>query len=164
MLPDFMAEPEFWVLVAFVIVVAGLGVKGWPVATATLDARAAKIKADLDEARRLRDEAERALADYQRKQRDAMKEAEEILAHARAEAERAAQRGEGELAAALDRRRRMASEKIALEEAKAVADVRNAAVEIAIAAVRRALAAELEPARSAQLLDDAIAALPQALH
>jgi F-type H+-transporting ATPase subunit b len=58
----------------------------------------------------------------------------------------------------------MASEKIALEEAKAVSDVRNAAVDIAVAAVRRALAQELDPARRAKLLDDAIASLPQALH
>jgi F-type H+-transporting ATPase subunit b len=159
-----LRDAEFWVLIAFVIAFGFLAWKVSPLLTGALDTRAAKIKADLDEARRLRDEAERALAEYQRKQRDAMKEAGEILAHARAEAERAAQRGERELAAALERRRQMAAEKIALEEAKAIADVRNAAVEIAIAAVRRALAGELEPARRAQLLDDAIAALPQALH
>ncbi len=58
----------------------------------------------------------------------------------------------------------MASEKIALEEAKALAEVRNQAVEIAIAAVRRALAQSLDPARRTALLDEAIAGLPRALH
>ena len=163
MLHDVLAGPEFWVLVAFVVVVGGLAYKGKPVVTEMLDERAAKIKRDLDEALRLRDEAQQALADYQRRQRGALKDAEDILAHARAEAERVAERAERELEAALERRRRMASERIALEEAKAVADVRNEAVDIAIAAVRRVLAQQLDAARKTQILDDAIANLPSAL-
>ena len=159
-----LKDAEFWVLIAFVVAFGFLAWKVSPLLTGALDQRAAKIRHDLDEARRLREEAQRALADYQRKQRDALKEAEEILAHARVEAERAAQRAERDLEAALERRRRMASEKIALEEAKAVSDVRNVAIEIAIAAVRRALAHDLDPVRRAQLLDDAISGLPQALH
>ena len=158
-----LKDPEFWVLLAFVIAFGFLAWKVTPMLGGTLDQRAAKIKADIEEAARLRAEAERALAEFQRKQREALKEAEEIIAHARAEAERVAAAGERDLAAALERRRRMASEKVTLGEAKATAEVRNAAVEIAIAAVRRTFA-ELDPARRAQLLDDAIAGIPQALH
>jgi F-type H+-transporting ATPase subunit b len=160
---ELLKDAEFWVLLAFVISFGFLGWKAAPVLTGALDQRAAKIKADLDAAERLKDEASRALAEHQRKQRDALKESAEIVAFARAEAEREAERGERALVAALERRRQMASENIALEEAKAVAEVRNAVVEIAIAAVRRTLA-ELDPGCRARLLDDAIAALPQALH
>jgi F-type H+-transporting ATPase subunit b len=163
-LHDIVANPEFGVLIAFIIGIGFLVRQAAPMVTDALDKRALKIRADLDEAQRLREEAERTLADFQRKERDALREANEIVAHARAEAERAAERGERELEASLERRRRMAIEKIALEEAKALAEVRAVAVEIAIAAVRRALADALDPRRRALLLDEAIAGLPQALH
>ena len=161
---DLLKQAEFWVLIAFVIAFGFLAWKVSPLLTGQLDARAAKIRDEIEAAERLRDDAQKALAEYQRKQRDAMQEAEAIIAHAREEAARAAERAEREIEAALERRRRMASEKIALEEAKALAEVRNQAVEIAIAAVRRALADSLDPARRAALLDDAISGLPRALH
>jgi F-type H+-transporting ATPase subunit b len=160
----FYADPEFWVLVAFVIAIAYLVYKASPVLTRSLDDRAAKIKAELEEAQRLREEAQRTLAEYQRKQRDALKEAEEIIAHARAEAERAAQQAARDLETALERRQRLALDKIALEEAKATAEVRNTAVDLAVAAVGRMLAEDLDPARRNALIDQAIAALPQRLH
>jgi F-type H+-transporting ATPase subunit b len=159
-----LKDPEFWVLIAFVIAFAFMAWKATPLLTGALDQRAARIKAELDEAQRLRDDAMRALADYRQKQQAALGEAAEIVSHARAEAERAAAAGERELEAALERRRRMASEKVALEEAKAIAAVRIEAVEVAIAAVRRALAEGLDAPRRAGILDEAIAALPQALH
>lgn len=161
---DIVANPEFGVFIAFIIGIGYLVRQAGPMVTGALDQRALRIKADLDEAQRLREEAERTLAEFQRKQRDALSEADEIVARARAEAERAAERGERELEASLERRRRMAVEKIALEEAKAIAEVRAVAVEIAISAVRRALADALDPRRRALLLDEAIASLPQALH
>jgi F-type H+-transporting ATPase subunit b len=158
---ELLKDAEFWVLIAFVIAFGFLGWKTTPMLTAALDQRAARIKAEIDAAERLREDAQRALGEYQRKQREALKEADGIVAQARAEAERNAAAAERDLAQALERRRRMASEKIALEEAKALAEVRTVAVEVAIAAVRRTLAQDLDPARSARLLDDAIAALPQ---
>jgi F-type H+-transporting ATPase subunit b len=161
---ELLKDAEFWVLIAFVIAVGFLGWKAAPILTRQLDQRAARIRDEIDTAARLRDEAQTALAEYQRKQRDALNEANAIIAHAREEAERAAERAEREIEAALERRRRMASEKIALEEAKALAEVRNQAVEIAIAAVRRALAQSLDPAHRTALLDEAIAGLPRALH
>src|SRR5579871_2667172 len=117
-MPQFMHDAEFWVLVAFVIAIAFLVYKARGTITGGLDARAAKIKADLDEARRLRDEAQKALAEYQRKQRDALKEAEAIVAHAKEEAQRFAAQAAKDLDAAVERRRRLAVEKIALEEAR----------------------------------------------
>jgi len=159
-----MHDPEFWVLVAFAIALFGLARKAGPVIAKVLDDRAAKIKAELEEAHRLREEAQRMLAEYQRKQRDALKEAEEIIAHARIEAERAAEQAARDLEAALERRKRLALEKIAMAESKAIAEVRNTAVDIAISAVREILAQVLDAARKSKLIDEAIAALPQRLH
>src|SRR5260221_12637056 len=131
---ELLHDPEFWVLVAFGIALGGLARKAGPVIAKALDDRAVKIKAELDEAHKLREEAQRMLAEYQRKQRDALKEAEEIIAHARVEAERAAEQAARDLEAALERRKRLALEKIALAGSKAIAGGRNTAVDIAISA------------------------------
>jgi F-type H+-transporting ATPase subunit b len=157
-------DPEFWVLVAFVIVVVVGFIKLGPGIGKALDDRAERIKSELDEARRLREDAQKTLAEYQRKQRDALKEAEAIIAHAKAEAERIGRQAAQDLEAALERRTRQAEEKIAQEEAKALADVRNTAVDIAIAAAREIIAEALDAKAGGVLIDQAIAALPQRLH
>lgn len=157
-------NPEFWVLVAFLVVlVLGLR-KAQPTIAAGLDARAQRIRTELDEAQRLREDAERTLAEYQRKQRDALKEAEQIIAHAKEEAERAGRQAALDLEAALERRARQAEERIAQEEARAVAEVRNRAVDLAVAAARRLIADELDARAGGALIDEAIAALPKQLH
>jgi F-type H+-transporting ATPase subunit b len=156
-------DPEFWVLVAFVIVVVGGGIKVGPSIGKLLDERAERIKAELDEARRLREDAQRTLAEYQLKQRDALKEAEAIIAHAKSEAERIGRQAAQDLEAVIERRTRQAEEKIAQEEVKALAEVRNTAVDIAIAAARRIIAEQLDARAGSALINDAIAALPQRL-
>jgi len=161
---ELFGDAEFWVLIAFVISMAVVVWKARSAMLGMLDRRAEKIKAEIDEAQRLAEEAQKALAQHQLRQRDALKEAEAIVAQARAEAERAAQEGRKELAAALERRRRLAAEKLALEEQKALNEVRAAAVDVAIAAVRRVLAEDLDAKRRATLVDQAIAALPETLH
>jgi F-type H+-transporting ATPase subunit b len=163
-LRELFGEAEFWVLIAFVISMAIVVWKARGAMLGMLDRRAEKIKAELDEARRLAEEAQKALAQHQLRQRDALKEAEAIIAQARAEAERAAQEGRKDLAAALERRKRLAAEKLALEEQKALNEVRAAAVDVAIAAVRHVLAENLDAKRRGALVDQAIAALPETLH
>ena len=163
-MPEFFMEGEFWVLVAFVIAIAFLVSKTKGMVASGLDARAAKIKAELDEAQKLREEAQARLAEFQLKQRDALKEAEGIIALAREEAQRLAAQGAKDLEGAIERRRRLAQEKIALEEQKAMSDLRNAAVDVAVAALRRVLAEDLDAARQAALIDNAINALPPTLH
>jgi len=163
-MPEFMTEAEFWVLVAFVIAISFLVYKVTGTVTGGLDARAAKIKAELDEAQKLRDEAQARLAEFQLKQRDALKEAEGIIALAKEEAQRLAAQGVKDLEAAIERRRRMAQEKIALEEQKAMTDLRSAAVDVAVAALRRVLAEDLNPAQQSALIDNAINTLPPTLH
>lgn len=136
-----MFEAEFWVAVAFVIFFAILGYMGvHRLVLDALDQRGARIKAELDEARRLRNEAENLLAAYQRKQREAEGEAEAIIANARAEAERLAAEAKARTEDFVARRTQMAEMKIAQAEAQALADVRAAAADAAVAAAEKILA------------------------
>ena len=106
-----------------------------------LDHRSARIKADLDEARRLRDEAAKLLADYQKKQREAEKEAAAIVSEAKAEAERVAAESRVKIEEFVARRTKLAETKIGQAEAQALADVRAAAAEAAVAAAEQILRA-----------------------
>lgn len=160
----FLESPELWVAVAFVLFLVLAGKPIYRAIAAQLDARAARIKAELDEAARLRDEAQQLLTEYQRKQRDAVKEAEEILAHAKDEAARLQAEATANIEATLARREKMALDKIAQAEAQAVKEVRNEAVDIAVAAAERVLAKAVDEQRQAALIDQAIGELPNKLH
>lgn len=134
-------EPETWVAIAFVIFVAGLGYLGvHKTLTKALDARGERIKAELDEARRLKDEAMALLAQYQRKRGEAEGEAQSIIAGAKAEADRLAVEAKAKAEEFVARRTKMAEAKIAQAETQAVADVRAAAAEAAAAAAEKILA------------------------
>ena len=116
-LHNFDFQVEFWILVAFLGAVAILIRQAWGHGHGkSLDARAQTIRHQLDEAKRLREEAETMLADYQRKQRDAMAEAQEIVVQAQAEAERVAKQAEIDLEAAIKRREEQARDKITQAE------------------------------------------------
>jgi F-type H+-transporting ATPase subunit b len=156
-------EPEFWVLLAVVLFVIGVWKPARRAILGGLDARAVRIRDELEAARRLREEAQQALAGYQKQQREAAAEAEAILAHARAEAERIAAQAARNLEETLERRRRLAEERIAQEEAKALSEIRAVTVDVAISAARQVIVAELDEQRSAALIDAAIVALPQQL-
>jgi len=133
-------EPEFWVAVAFVLFLGVLVYTGvHKTMIDTLDRRSDRIKAELDEARRLRDEAGKLLADYQRKQREAEREAEAIIAEAKAEAERVAAEARGKMEEFVARRTKLAESKIGQAEAQALADVRAAAADAAVAAAEKIL-------------------------
>jgi F-type H+-transporting ATPase subunit b len=156
-------DPEFWVLLAVVVFVVGVWKPARRAILGALDARAVRIRDELDAARRLREEAQQALAAYQKQEREAAAEAAAILAHARAEAERVAAQAARNLEEALERRRRLAEERIAQEEAKALAEIRAVTVDVAISAARQVIVAELDEQRGAALIDAAIATLPQLL-
>lgn len=133
-------EAEVWVAVAFVILIAIMIYVGVPsTVTKSLDARQARIKAELEDAKRLRDEAQSLLEAYQRKRQEAEQEAEGILAGARAEAERIAQESAAKLEEFIARRTKMAETKIAQAEVQALADVRAAAADAAVAAAEKIL-------------------------
>jgi F-type H+-transporting ATPase subunit b len=130
-----MFEAEFWVAVATVLFVLLLGYLGvHKRLLEALDARRARIQAELDEARRLKEEAAKLVAEYQRKRQEADAEAENLIAGARAEAERYAAEAHAKMDEFVARRTKMAETKIAQAEAQALADVRAAAADAAVSA------------------------------
>lgn len=157
-------SPEFWVAVAFVIFVVAVFRPLSRQASSALDAHGARIRSEIDEAHQLREEAQKLLAEYKRKQRDALGEAEEILEHAKTEAGHLRAQAETELEASLKRREQMAMEKIAQAEADAVQEVRNMAVDIAMTATTYLIKQKVDEKRARALVDDAIKALPKNLH
>ncbi len=135
-----MFEAEFWVAVAFLLFVLILFYVGaHKKIIDALDSRTAKIKADLDEAAPLRDEAGKLLAEYKRKQGEAEREAQAIVAEAKAEAERVAGEAKAKVEDFVARRTKMAETKIGQAEAQALADVRAAAADAAVAAAEKIL-------------------------
>ena len=159
-----MFTATFWTALAFVIFVAAVYKPVSGKLAAALDARAEKIKEELDEAVRLREEAQVLLAGYERRQNEALKEAEDILANAREEAERQTRQAGEALEEFIRRREAQAVDRIARAEEEAVADVRNAAVELAIATTRKLISSELKEDRAHALIDEAIAELGDKLH
>jgi F-type H+-transporting ATPase subunit b len=139
---EVLQETENWVLLAFILFIGLLGYLGvHRKITDALDQRQARIKGELDEARRLKDEAAALLAELQRKGREAEGEAAAIVASAKAEAERLAAEAKARMEDFVARRTRMAETKIGQAEALALADVRAAAADAAVAAAEKILAA-----------------------
>jgi F-type H+-transporting ATPase subunit b len=133
-------DAEVWVAVGFVIFLGILAYVGVPkMLTRSLDERAARIKAELDEARRLKEEAQKLLAEYKSKQQQAEAEAQSIITSARAEAERTAAEAKAKMEEFVARRTKLADTKIAQAEAQAIADVRAAAAEAAVKAAETVL-------------------------
>ena len=157
-------EAAFWVSIAVVVFVAIMWRPAKRFVIGGLDARAARIRDELETASNLREEAERMLAQLRDRERETAAEAEQIVAHAKAEAERIAGEAARALEEALHRRQQLAEERIAQEEARAVAEIRAVTVDIAIAAARQVIAAQLDEQRGAALIDRAIAELPNLLH
>jgi F-type H+-transporting ATPase subunit b len=157
------AHGTFWVFISVVIfaLVFGKKILG-PVSTA-LDGRGVAIRQSLEEAARLKVEAEAMLASAQTKRDEALAEAHEILARAKDEAHRMAAELAAEAETRARARERMVTERIAAAEASAVTEVRTAAIEIAIAATSQALRDGLAGAQDAALIDRAIANVPTAL-
>jgi F-type H+-transporting ATPase subunit b len=152
------SEPEFWVAVAFVILMGVLGYVGvHRTVLKALDNRAARIKAELDEARRLKDEASKLLAEYKTRQSKAEAEAQEIIASAKAEAERIAVEAKAKLEDFVARRTKTAESKIALAEAQALADVRAAAANAAVTAASAILSQSVKGSVADDLLTKGIA-------
>ncbi len=161
---ELLKDAETWVAVSFLIFVAFMLWKGLRPMLGALDARAAKIRQELDDAQRLREEAQKLLAEYQRKERDAEGEAEAMLAHAREEAGRLRAKAAEDLKASIARREAQALDRIAQAEAQAEADVRAEAVNLAIAATRHLLAGKLDTKEANKLVDQSIKELPGKLH
>ena len=152
---SFFADPRSWVAVAFVIFVAVFGPRIWKAVAAQLDSHARAIRVELEEASRLRREAETMQA--------ALADAQSLLAGAHAEAARVAQQARMDAEQAGQRREQMAMDRIAAAEKAAVTDVRLAAADIAARAAGEVIAKTLGAEGDAVIIDHGIAALPTAL-
>ena len=158
-------DPETWVAVAFVILMGVFAYVGvHRTVLKALDNRTARIKAELDDARRLKDEAAKVLAEYKTRRATAEREAEEIVAGARAEAERIAAEAKAKMEDFVARRTKTAESKIALAEAQAVADVRAAAADAAIAAASTVLSKTVKGKVADELLTKGIAEVQHKLN
>jgi len=153
-MPEVLTEAEVWVTIGFLLFLCVLVYLGVHRKLAgSLDERQARIRSELDEAARLRREAEALLADFERKGREAEREAEAIIASAKAEAERHAAEAKLRMEDFVARRTKMAEAKIAQAEAQALADVRAAAADAAVAAAEKILAT----AAKGQIAEDLLA-------
>ena len=148
------SEPEFWVAVAFVILMSVFVYYGiHRTVLKTLDHRSDRIKAELDEARRLKEEAAKVLAEYKARHASAEREAQDIVTSAKAEAERIASEAKTKMEDFVARRTKTAEGKIALAESQAIAEVRSAAADAAVAAASTILSQSV----TGQVADDLLA-------
>ena len=151
-------EPETWVAIAFVLLFVLFGYLGiHRTVLKALDHRAERIKAELDEARRLKEDAAKLLAEYKSKRSSAEREAEEIIANAKAEAERIGVEAKAKMEDFVVRRTKSAESKIALAEAQALADVRSAAANAAVTAASTILSQSVKGSVADDLLAKGIA-------
>jgi F-type H+-transporting ATPase subunit b len=159
------AEPEFWVAVAFVILMGVFAYVGvHRTVLKALDHRRDRIKAELDDARRLKEEAAKVLAEYKARRASAEREADEIIGNARTEAERIASEARAKMEDFVARRTKTAESKIALAEAQALADVRAAAAEAAVTAASTVLSQSVKGSLADDLLTKGIAEVRQKLN
>ncbi len=161
----FYYSSDVVVLISFVLFFAILYYYGvHTMLLGALDGRAERIRAELNEARKIREDAQAAFAELERRQKEVASQAEHIVAIAREEAELAAKKARTELAESVERRLRAAEEHIRMAEAEAIRDVRNRAVDVAIAAATRVISERLGPDRASTLVDESIKTVGQRMH
>ncbi len=160
-----LQDPAFWVAVSFVGFIAIVIYFKLPsIVGKQLDDRASRIKNDLDEAQKLREEAQALFADYQRRQRDALATAEDIVAKAKEDAEILRKESEAELEATLKRRQELAEAKIQQAEEKALAEVQSIAVDVAITASEKLMKDGIKAKEAGALIDQSIKELGSQLN
>lgn len=162
---DFLNNTEIVVGIGFVIFLGILVRAGVPgMISRKLDERAVRIKAELDEARALRDEAQALLASYERRQKEVKAQAEDIVTAARLESEKAAEAAKEDIRKSVVRRLQTAGEQIAAAEQAAIRQIRDQAVAVAVAAAGDVLKQRMAPDSAGKLIDGAIAEVGSKLH
>jgi F-type H+-transporting ATPase subunit b len=160
---SFITEPRTWVALAFIIFFVLFGRRLWSALAGMLDDRAARVRTELEEAARLRREAEAMLRDAEQRRAQALAEAKGLIEGAQAEAARVSAAAMAEAEASAKRREQMAIDRIAAAEKAAVDEVRLTAAEVATVAARQVIAEGLSMDADAHLIDHAIRQLPSAL-
>lgn len=164
MMDALMQNTTFWVGVSFAIFVILAFKPGKRVLFQALDSRIVKIREEVEEAHRLREEAQAMLASYQRRQREAIQEATQIIEHAREEVAREKVQAAAELEDSISRREQQAAEKIAQAEAAALDEIREKAVDMAIAATGSLLEKMMAGKAGELAMEAAIKDIPKKLH
>ena len=159
----FFADPLHWVVISFVLFFLLFGKKLWGALAGMLDARTASVRAEIDEASRLKAEAEAMLKDAEATRAKAQTDARSLIEGATAEAARVAEATRQEAEASAKRREHMALDRIAAAQKQAIDEIRTAAAEMATIAARQVIAEGLSTDASNGLIDQAIARLPAAL-
>jgi len=155
---DWLTEAHTWEGIGLLALIVGLiWLKVPGMALAALDSRGAKIQAQLDEATKLRREAERLLAEIKTQREVTEHQAAEMLANARTEAERLGVEAKAKLEEQIKRRGELAERRIAIAQSQAEAEVKAAAVDLAALAAESLLAARLAAAKSDPMIDAAVA-------
>ena len=165
--PDFysLANTDFIVAIGFFCFIGVLVYFGVPkLLTKMLDDRAEGIRAELDEAKKLREEAQTLLASYERKQKDVQAQADAIVAAAKDEAEAAAEKAKSDIASSVARRLAAAQDQIASAEASAVKEVRDQAITVAVAAAADLMSKGMNATDGNKLIDAGIAEVEAKLH
>ncbi len=160
-MPAFFSLPEFWVGAGLLIFlgIVFFGAKAHKTAAAALDAKASTIQSNLDEAARIRDEAQRLLKELQAERADAERQAKEMLSQAEAQVRQFEADAQAKLQENLERRRKITEQKIATAEAQAAAEVKAAAADLASQMAEQVLAQRLAGTKSDPLVDQAIGQL-----
>jgi F-type H+-transporting ATPase subunit b len=162
---DFLNNTNIVVGIGFVLFVGVLLYFNVPgMITAKLDERAVKIRRDLDEARALRDEAQTLLAGFERKQKEVQGQADDIVAAARVESERAAAQAKDDIRRSMERRLATATEQIAAAEKAAIRQIKDRAVTVAVAAAADVIARNMQAQDADALIDASIAEVGSKLH
>ncbi|WP_108484465.1 F0F1 ATP synthase subunit B [Oceaniglobus ichthyenteri] len=160
-----LGNSDFVVSIAFILFIGILVYFKVPrTIMSMLDKRAEGIQANLSEARTLREEAQTLLASYERKQNEVKEQADRIVAAAKDEAESAATKARADLEHAIQRRLKAAEEQIESAQADAVKEVRDRAIQVAVAAAADVLAKDMDSARAAALIDSSIETVQAKLH
>ena len=158
-------EPEFWVAISFFLFLGLLVYLKVPsLVTKALDARAEAIRKEIEEAARLREEAQKLLAKYEGMRKQAEQEAEEILAVAKQEAEAVVTEARKVFEELIERKRASADEKIRQASMHAVKEIRTRAADLSIAAAEEALSGRIKGAKATKLIDESVAAIKEKLH
>ncbi len=160
-----LANTDFVVLIAFLIFIGILIYFKVPgLVGGMLDKRAESIKAELDEAKALREEAQSLLASYERKQKEVQAQADRIVASAKEEATNAAAAAKDDIAKSITRRLAAAEEQIASAQASAIKDVRDRAIAVAVGAAKDVMAKQMDAKSAGALIDESIATVADKLH
>lgn len=160
-----LANTDFVVTIAFAIFIGILLYKKVPgLVGGMLDKRSDSIKAELDEAKALRDEAQSLLATYERKQKEVQEQADRIVAAAKEEATNAAASAKEDIAKSITRRLAAAEDQIASAEASAIKEVRDQAIIVAVAVAKEVMASQMDAKAAGALIDESITTVGEKLH